>query len=294
VLLIALAWPACSSLAGPYREYAIRFDGGAPPALDQNPSDAELIDAVARVMSGRLGLPFPATIKAYVYVNEATLVDGLIKIAGETSDEAWDRGRFAVGVATRGGVFLRGDYLARMHVVGRAALFAHELTHVSQRQLREGGRRQPAQWILEGHAEWVKFQVLDRLGYRSYTESRDDIVRCVVGAATPIKLFPDLQTLASNTRWTQSMNQLGSAATYGQAFLAVDGLVERYGSARLVEFLGRFALAADPREHWGKVFPISYRQFVDESRVRLEGLSRATPSSAGAGSPAASPPSSCR
>jgi len=48
VLLIALAWPACSSLAGPYREYAIRFDGGAPPALDQNPSDAELIDAVPR------------------------------------------------------------------------------------------------------------------------------------------------------------------------------------------------------------------------------------------------------
>ena len=66
-------------------------------------------------------------------------------------------------------------------------------------------------------------------------------------------------------------------ATYGQAFLAVDWLVERYGSAKLLEFLGRFALDADPREHWRTVFPISDRQFADEFRARLEGLSLPPP-----------------
>lgn len=293
VTLTALTTLACASAAAPYREYAIRFDGGAPARLDANPNDAELIQTTAWVMRERLELPFPATLKAYVYVNEATLVDGLITIAGETSGDAWDRGRFAAGVATRVGVFLRGDYLARLHLVGRVGLLAHELAHVSQRKLAEGGRTRAAQWILEGHADWVKFQVLDLLGYRSYAASREDIVHCVLAAATPIKLFPDLQALASTTRWIQSINQLGSAATYGQGFLAVDALVERYGSAKVVEFLGRFALDADPREHWRSVFPIPYRQFADEFRARLEGLARSTPS-AGADSPAAPPPSSCR
>ena len=54
-------------------------------------------------------------------------------------------------------------------------------------------------------------------------------------------------------------DQLGAPATYGQAFLAVDWLIERYGSAKLLEFLGRFALQAEPREHWRTVFPIPYR-----------------------------------
>ena len=67
-------------------------------------------------------------------------------------------------------------------------------------------------------------------------------------------------------------DQLGAPATYGQAFLAVDWLIERYGSAKLLEFLGRFALQAEPREHWRTVFPIPYRQFGDEFRSRLEGL----------------------
>src|SRR5207245_2881108 len=132
-------------------------------------------------------------------------------IAGEKREEAWDKGRFAAGVATRAGLFLRGDQLAEMHLLGRAGLFAHELTHVSQRKLAEGGRGGAAQWILEGHADWVKVQALDLL-------------------------------------------------------------IERYGSAKLLEFLGRFALQTAPREHWRTVFPISYRQFIDEFRARLEAL----------------------
>lgn len=293
LLLVALGAGAgaCLSLGGPYREYEIRFEGGAPSPLDTSPSDAELIDAAARLMRDTLGLPFPPAVKAYVFVNEATLVDGLIKIAGLKSDEAWDRGRYAGGVATRVGIFLRGDHLARMDRLGRAALFAHELTHVSQHELAGGGRA--AEWIREGHADWVQFQVLDLLGYRAYAESRDDIVRCVVGSATPIKFFPDLQDLASGARWVQATSRLGVSATYGQAFLAVDWLVERYGSARLTEFLGRFALGTDPLQHWRAVYPIAERQFVDEFRARLLRLGEAMPSAA-AGSPGVTPPASCR
>ena len=278
-LLVGLA--GCAALSGPYQEYEIRFDGGAPAALGQSPTDQELVNAVAWLIRHKLELPFPPAIKAYVYVNQATLVDGLVKVAGDNTDDAWDKGRYAAGVAARSGLFLRGDYLARMHRAGRAGLFAHELAHVSQAQLREGGRGRAAQWILEGHADWVKVRVLDLLRYRSYADSRDLIVRTVVGSSTPVKLFPDLQALARNSEWVASTNKLGAPATYCQAFLAVDWLVERYGSAKLTEFLGRFSLDTAPREHWAKVYPISYRQFLDEFRVRLESLAGSTRSAEG-------------
>lgn len=276
--LFALAvWVAgCAALTGPYREYEIGFERAEQPSLGASPGDDELIAAAAWLIRHKLELPFPPAIKAYVYVNEATLVDGLINVAGDSRDEAWDKGRYAAGAAARNGLFLRGDYLARMHLVGRAGLFAHELAHVSQTRLREGGRGRAAQWILEGHADWVKVRVLDLLRYRSYAESRDHIVRTVVGSPTPIKLFPDLRELAQNDAWVASTNKLGAPATYCQAFLAVDWLVERYGSAKVTEFLGRFSLDAAPREHWAKVFPISYRQFAEEFRVRLENLSGST------------------
>ena len=278
-LLIGLA--GCAALSGPYREYDIRFERAAQPALAASPSDEELINAVAWLIRHELGLPFPPSIKAYVYVNEATLVDGLVKVAGDTNDEAWDKGRYAAGVAARSGLFLRGDYLARMHLVGRAGLFAHELAHVSQTRLREGGRGRAAQWILEGHADWVKVRVLDLLRYRPYAESRDHVVRTVVGSPTPIALFPDLRELERNDAWVASTNKLGPPATYCQAFLAVDWLVERYGNEKVTEFLGRFALDSAPRDRWTDVFPISYGQFVDEFRVRLGTLVGSTPAAGG-------------
>jgi hypothetical protein len=272
--LSAVLATACSSLFAPYQQYEIHFDAPAARPLGENPSDSELLDSIASLMRNRLDLPFPPDIKAYVYVNQAAFVDGLVEIAGETSEEAGKQ-RSAFGIATRAGLFLRGDLLARMNLAGRASLFAHELTHISQNRLREGGRARPAQWILEGHAEWVKFKVVDLLGYRAYAESRDIMLRAALGST--ITAFPDLPTLATNAAWLESTRRNGAMATYGQAFLAIDWLVERYGSAKLLEFLGRFALDADPQEHWRTVFPISYRQFADEFRARLEGLSLPTP-----------------
>ena len=101
------------------------------------------------------------------------------------------------------------------------------------------------------------------------------MTRAALGST--ISFFPDLPTLATNAAWLEATRRIGAMATYGQAFLAIDRLVERYGSAKLLEFLGRFALDADPQEHWQTVFPVSDRQFADEFRARLEGLSRPTP-----------------
>ena len=266
--LLALA--SGESPAGPYREYEIRVDADAPGVLARNPTDSELIHTIASLMTTRLDLPLPPTVRAYVYVNEATLVDGLITLAGEKSEDAWDRGRFAAGVATRVGIFLRGDYLAQMHLLARAALFAHELTHVSQRALAKNRRVRGDQWLREGHADWVKFRVLDLLGFRRFNESRDEVVRAVLRSTTPVRLFPHLDALASNTHWTAAMNRLGAPATYGQAFLAVDWLVARHGGDRVRDVFTRHPGDGDFQAQWAKVFPIPYREFIEEFRGRLE------------------------
>jgi len=292
-LLLVLALPfAVASLtaAGPYREYELKFTGEAPPPLGASPGDAELFNTIAWLMSNKLDLPFPAVTKAYIYVNEATLVDGLVTLGGEKSDEAWDRWRNASGVATRNGVFLRGDHMAGMPLKGKAGLFAHELTHVSQHKLREGGKRFAAVWIVEGHADWVKFQVGDMLGYRPYAESREHVARTVLGSSTPLKLFPDLQTLSGTPNWTDWTRKTGAVTTYCQAFLAVDWLIERYGHAKLIEFMGRFAGEPAPGGSWTATYPIPYREFTGEFRARLENLSRSMPPAAG-GNLAASRPS---
>src|SRR3989449_4661062 len=162
------------------------------------------------MMSNKLDLPFPVGTKAYIYVNQATFVDGLIQIAGEEHEQGWDKGRFAAGVATRVGLFLRGDHLARMHLLARTGLFAHELTHVSQHKLAAGGRGGVAMWILEGHADWVKFQVLELLGLRQYRESRGGIVRSIITSKMPGKFFPHLQSLAPTAGLVRSERR-GSA-----------------------------------------------------------------------------------
>jgi hypothetical protein len=118
----------------------------------------------------------------------------------------------------------------------------------------------------------VKFRVLELLGFRSYAESHDEIRRSILRSRTPVRLFPGLAALVSGGQWTTAVNQLGSPATYGQAFLAVDWLVERYGITRVHEFLRRFALDTDPGEQWSSVFASSAVVCVREFRTRLEPL----------------------
>jgi hypothetical protein len=108
---------------------------------------------------------------------------------------------------------------------GRASLFAHELTHVSQNRLRGGGLGRPHSGSLEGHAEWVKFKVVDLLGYLAYDESHDIMLRAVSGSKSsfcpPFRRSPPTRPGSSP--------RVGSAnGDPVRAFLPIAWLVERY------------------------------------------------------------------
>jgi hypothetical protein len=255
--------------SGPYREFEVRLGATAAPSpLPVDADDSVVCEAVAWLIANRLGLPLPETVKVHLFVNEATFVEALIRL-GMALDSAWDR-RFAAAIAVRQGIFVRGDLVSRMTAARRAALYAHELAHVWQRTAGRGGRRVAATWIVEGHADWVKYRVLDLLGYGRYADSRDDVRRSVVMSRLPLRDFPSLRHLETRDAWVRTHLRLGPESTYGQSFLAVDWLVERYTSEPLHELLRRFATHDGP--FWSTVYPISYSDFVAEFQTYLERL----------------------
>jgi hypothetical protein len=224
-----------------------------------------LLTAPIWLLRHKLGLPLPVPLKAYVCPDEVAFADKVDQIAGAGTYGTWRHP--PTSVATEAGLILLGDHLSRMDPAGRAGIIAHELAHISQQSLAAGRRVRAPAWILEGHAEVVRVRVLDLAGYRTYDQSRAGILRSV-GTS---RRHPNLRVLERDVAWWgNSLPQ--SEAMYGQAFLAVEWLIELYGTEKLVEFLKLLRLDADPREHWGKVFPISYEYFIEEFSDRLKSL----------------------
>jgi len=272
VPLGALALLTGCATPGPYRTMSVVFDEPAPATLGTDLDELHIAQVVARLLRDRLDLPFPQTTTVRVYVNQTTFAEGLVRDGAQIRDEAWDRARVGIAVASPQGLFLRGDLLAAMRLSERVGVIAHELAHVSQMEMSRGGPSTPASWILEGHADWVKYQVFELLGMRTYSESREEIKRTILRARTPIRFFPPLGDLAGADRWTDASIRLGWAPTYGQAFLAIDMLVERYGIESLNTYQRRFSTDADALSHWPSVFPITSSEFVRQFRARLEQL----------------------
>ena len=274
ILLGALALAGLSSASPPCQEHEIGFKVAAPRALGPDAPAAEIIDAAASVIRDQLGLPFSPSYKAYVCSGEAAFTEGLLRHLGVRAvGSDWRVVPAAVGVATPVGVFFRGDYLERSALRRRVTVVAHELAHLCQQDLAKHREDPLPVWMVEGHADWVAFQALDLLGLQTYDESRAAIARAVAGAVTPVEHFPDLDALADHAAWSRSVRSV--PATYGQAFLAVEYLIERSSRAALVKFMGSAVGGHDPRERWVETFSMPYREFVDDFRAHLRRVGRA-------------------
>jgi hypothetical protein len=273
LLLGALALASPSAAAPPCREHEIGFAAEAPGALRPAASADEIIDATASVIRAKLDLPFSPSYKAYLCGDEAAFAEGLLRNLGVRAvGTDWPSVPAASGVATRVGVFLRGDYLMRAPLRRRVTVVAHELAHLGQQDAAKQREDRLPVWMLEGHADWVAFQVLDLLGVQTYDASRAAVVRSVAAAVTPVEHFPDLDALADHASWNRSVRSL--PATYGQAFLAVEYLIERSDHAALVRFMRAAAEADEPRDRWAETFSMPFREFVDDFRVRLRSVGR--------------------
>src|SRR5437764_13128964 len=106
----------------------------------------------------------------------------------------------------------------------------------------------------------------------TYSDSREEIKRTILRARTPIRFFPPLGDLPIADRWTDASIRLGWAPTYGQAFLAIDMLVERYGIESLNTYQRRFSTDAHALSHWPWVCPLTSSEFVRPFRPRMRHL----------------------
>jgi hypothetical protein len=266
-VVLMFARPAAGA---PARQFVIRGTATAAAAVGQDTSDNDLAETISWLMKNKLGLPVPAT-TVFVYPDQSSFVDAIVEIGKETRENAVARAQHSKGVETAAGILVRGDLLARLPLIERAELFAHELTHRSQRKLRDQGQHRAVQWICEGHAEWVRFKVLDLLQLRPIAESRAQSVQSIKAAG--VSAMPSLETIAKHQAWLDARNRLGKPATYGQAFLAVDWLIERFGHAKLIDLFGQYATATESGQAWSTAYPmIHHRQFIDEFRVRLNAM----------------------
>jgi hypothetical protein len=119
-------------------------------------------------------------------------------------------------------------------------LLAHELTHSAERELIDGRLSSADQWLREGFADWVGFKVADKFGAEDFTKSRQRNLDNIATARS-YQTFPGLNQLARNSDWVTWLRTLGHVGTYGQAFIAVDNLIEQKGIETMVDYFRLFA-----------------------------------------------------
>src|SRR5947207_3558618 len=147
-------------------------DGG----LQVPPAHRAAVEEIVGVMRDDLGLPVPQRVSVFVYDSRADFREGLMDEGYVSSDRVNEIASFAAGLARPGRVLLHAR-ATRGRLEWRR-LIAHELTHVVQFNLA-GGDGRADQWLAEGLAERVAFDVLERQGIDTVAERRQ---RALVGA----------------------------------------------------------------------------------------------------------------
>lgn len=200
--------------------------GRAQPAAVLAPAaHRDAVDEVVGVVR-QMGVALPAEVAVHVYDTRAAFRRGLIEQAEVAADRVDEIASFAAGLARPGRVLLHAG-AARSRTEWRR-LIAHELTHVAQFALA-GGDGRADQWLAEGVAERVAFEVLERLGLGTLAERRAKARKTARRHPAVAAGRLDLAALGSPREFTLRHQREGSLETYQLSFLLADSLVERFG-----------------------------------------------------------------
>jgi hypothetical protein len=149
-------------------------------------------------------------------------------------------------------------------------LIAHELTHVVEFNLA-GGDGRADQWLAEGLAERVAFEVLERLGADRLADRR---ARALAGARNHPGYVAgrlDLTALGSPREFTLRHQRDGSLETYQLSFLMADYLVQRHGLPTVLDYF-RNCRETDRNRAFARTFGQPIEQFETEVLGYLHGL----------------------
>jgi hypothetical protein len=227
-LLLVSALSAGTALAGPPAH-------DAPTSLRVPAAHRAVVEDVARAMLD-LGVALPAETTVHVYDTPAAFRRGLLGEAYVGSDRVDEIAAFAAGLARPNRVFLQSGAARGRREWTR--LIAHELSHVAQFALA-GGDGRADQWLAEGVAERIAFEVLERLGLDSLADRRRRALAGVRRHPGFVTGRVDLVALGSPREFTLRHQRDGSLATYQLSFLLADVLVQRAGLSAVLDYFRR-------------------------------------------------------
>lgn len=236
------------------------------------------VRTIAHLMVAELRLPLPGRLMVFVYPTRAEYEQGLIREGGLSTTGAARIAGTSLGLAQQRRLFVNDEALRGAPRRVWLGLIAHELTHVGQYELAGGRRGRSEQWLREGMADWVAARILDRLGEADVDERRGRALRTMVAAETDSQQPLDLVVLGHPRGWRTHVSEVGTAATYGLAFLLTDELVRRHGFDGLITYFRAFAGSDDRFGHFQRAFGESLYEFapraLDRVRVEARGIPR--------------------
>src|SRR5262245_37094149 len=235
-------------------------------------SNDAAIRGIAAIVVRDLKLPMPHAFTAYVYSGRQGFERGLVLDGNVSPVRAAELSEFAVGIGKRRLLLLNDEGGT---AGGREwfRLIAHELAHVSQIELAHGEGR-AEQWLAEGMAEWVAFNVLERLGLDTVTHRRTLATAGIRNHAALVAARLDLETLGNPRGFTVRHLREGSLPTYQLAFLMADYLITRDGFPRVVAYFRSFERKQDRHANFRDTFGQSLELFELEVLAHLKSLVR--------------------
>ncbi|MGH7339985.1 MAG: hypothetical protein ACREKH_05790, partial [Candidatus Rokuibacteriota bacterium] len=185
---------------------------------------------MAAVLTAIFGVePLPPVL-LHTYTTRAALRQGLVQHAGLSPAAAVDLAATSLGLALPRAVLLligadHGD---------RVRLLAHEATHLLQLELA-GTDARPAQWLMEGTAEWAAFMVLDRLRAPEVERRR---MAAFAAADRYLIAHPTFTPAALHRpgQFTSWRRTVGDVLAYQVAYTLADRLVQRRGVPAVVAY----------------------------------------------------------
>ena len=226
------------------------------------------VQGIAALLVRELKLPMPDRVTVYVYSSRQVFEQGLIRDAHVSPVRAAELSDFAIGVGRRRQLLFNDeayDHRGREWL----RLIAHELTHVSQIELAQGEGR-AEQWLAEGMAEWVAFNVLEHLGLDTMKHRRDVATAGIRTHAALVAAKLDLDTLGTPRGFTVRHLKEGSLPTYQLAFLMADYLITRDGFDRTVEYFRGFGQGGGRRDTFHTAFHQTLEEFESEVLAHLK------------------------
>ena len=230
------------------------------------------VQGISAILAKDLKMPMPDKVTVYVYSSRQVFEQGLIRDAHVSPVRAAELSDFAIGVGRRRQLLFNDeayDHRGREWL----RLIAHELVHVSQIELAQGEGR-AEQWLAEGMAEWIAFNVLERLGLDTVQNRRAIAAAGIRTHAALVAAKLDLETLGTPRGFTVRHLKEGSLPTYQLAFLMADYLITRDGFDRTVQYFKGFSHGGGRRETFKSAFNQSLEQFEDEVLAHLKTLVR--------------------